>query len=176
MNGSKTIIFQCALLSLLILLSMFMLSEIRSNIRYIKNIPPQQPVKIIIIEKEKGIKLDGPVGDFPIIPKTFTVTAYCACKSCCGKWSDGVTANGHVIQPGDKFVAAPSIYPFGTQMIIPGYNNNEPVLVKDRGGAIKGNKLDVFMGDDDEAHQRALNWGVHKNVKVRILKGESNVY
>jgi len=35
------------------------------------------------------------------------VTAYCSCEICCGEYSDGVTASGHVIQEGDRFVAAP---------------------------------------------------------------------
>jgi 3D (Asp-Asp-Asp) domain-containing protein len=47
--------------------------------------------------------------------------------------------------------------------------------VRDRGGAIQGNRLDVFYddkgkkGDDDyiSGHQRALNWGV-KWLELRI--------
>ena len=92
------------------------------------------------------------------------VTAYCPCKKCCGEWADGVTANGHVIQPGDRFVAADSRFGFGTEMIIEGYNDSNVVKVLDRGGAIKGNKLDVFFN----THQEALEWGVrYIDVKVR---------
>ena len=60
--------------------------------------------------------------------------------------------SGHVIQPGDKFVAAPASIPFGTMIAIPGYGR---VPVLDRGGAIIGNKLDVYM----ENHDLALAWG-----------------
>lgn len=81
------------------------------------------------------------------------VTAYCPCERCCGKWADGVTASGHVIQPGDKFVAAPKSIPFGTMLDIPGYGC---VPVLDRGGAIKGNRIDCYF----PTHQEALNWGV----------------
>ena len=92
------------------------------------------------------------------------VTAYCPCPKCCGKYSDGQTACGHKIRPGDAFVAADKEYPFGTEMVVPGYKNTEPVKVLDRGGAIRGNRLDVFF----HSHQQALNWGVkHLNVKVR---------
>ena len=91
------------------------------------------------------------------------VTAYCPCPKCCGRFSDGITACAHKIKPGDTFVAADQMYPFGTQMIVPGYNNARPVKVLDRGGAIKGNRLDVFF----HSHQQALNWGVrYINVKV----------
>ncbi|NQT02561.1 MAG: 3D domain-containing protein [Planctomycetes bacterium] len=84
------------------------------------------------------------------------VTAYCPCPRCCGEYSDGITACGHEIQPDDTFVAADRRYPFGTEMLIPGYSNSQPVKVLDRGGAIKGNRLDVFFA----SHEEALEWGV----------------
>ena len=92
------------------------------------------------------------------------ITAYCPCPKCCGQYSDGITACGHEIQPGDTFVAADRRYPFGTEILIPGYSNSQPVQVLDRGGAIKGNRLDVFFAN----HQEALEWGVrYLDVKVR---------
>jgi len=93
------------------------------------------------------------------------VTAYCWCKKCCGKHSDGITASGHRIRIGDTFVAADKKYSFGTEMIVPGYNNSQPVKVLDRGGAIRGNKLDVFFN----SHHRAKVWGVkYLPVKIRV--------
>ncbi|MBL7153071.1 MAG: 3D domain-containing protein [Phycisphaerae bacterium] len=93
------------------------------------------------------------------------VTAYCPCEKCCGKYSDGITASGHKIRPGDVFVAADRKYAMDTEMIIAGYNKTEPVKVLDRGGAIRGDRLDVFF----YSHQDALNWGVrYLDVKVRI--------
>ncbi len=92
------------------------------------------------------------------------VTAYCPCPKCCGEYSDGITANGHRIRPGDTFVAADRRYSFGTEILIPGYNNSVPVKVLDRGGAIKGNRLDVFFA----THEEALQWGVkYLDVEVR---------
>ena len=91
------------------------------------------------------------------------VTAYCPCPRCCGEYSDGITACGHEIQPGDTFVAADRRYPFGTEMLIPGYSNSQPVKVLDRGGAIKGNRLDVFFA----THEEALEWGV-QYLKVNV--------
>ena len=92
------------------------------------------------------------------------VTAYCPCSKCCGESSDSITANGHKIQRGDTFVAADRRYAFGTEMVIPGYNSSQPVKVLDRGGAIRGDKLDAFF----HTHQQALEWGVrYIDVKVR---------
>lgn len=93
------------------------------------------------------------------------VTAYCPCDYCCGDWADGITANGHVIEQGDRFVAADRRYSFGTKLLIPGYNSTQVVKVFDRGGAIKNNRLDVFFN----THQEALEWGVqHLDVKVLV--------
>lgn len=89
-----------------------------------------------------------------------TVTAYCPCSKCCYPFADGITASGHKIQLGDRLIAAPPEIPFGTLMDIPGYGR---CTVKDRGGSIKGNRLDVLF----HSHQEALNWGV-KYLKVVI--------
>jgi 3D (Asp-Asp-Asp) domain-containing protein len=56
---------------------------------------------------------------------------------------------------GGRFIAAPKRFPFGTAFRIPGYANGDPVPVLDRGGAIKGNKIDCYF----ESHQAALNFG-----------------
>jgi 3D (Asp-Asp-Asp) domain-containing protein len=81
----------------------------------------------------------------------YRVTAYCPCSKCCGKWSDGMTASGAPAK--GKLIAAPKDIPFGTWLNVPGYGWAE---VKDRGGSIKGKRLDVFF----ESHQEAMNWGV----------------
>ena len=94
---------------------------------------------------------------------TFRVTAYCPCSKCCGKFADAVTASGYIIYYGDRFVAAPPEYDFGTVMMIPGYGESKPVPVRDRGGVIKADKLDVYF----DSHQEALNWGVqYLDVKI----------
>ena len=93
------------------------------------------------------------------------VSAYCPCEKCCEDFADGITASGHKIKAGDFFVAAPREYSFGTEMKVPGYNNDRIVKVEDVGGAIKGNKLDLFF----HTHQDALDYGRKEvDVKVRI--------
>jgi integrase len=50
-------------------------------------------------------------------------------------------------------------------MVIPGYSENIPVKVLDRGGAVRDYHLDVFFG----THKEALEWGVRNlDVKIRI--------
>jgi len=104
-------------------------------------------------------------GKTPVIYKEMNVSAYCLCEKCCEKWSKVYprrTASGHIIKKDDKFVAAPKNYKFGTTMNIKGYGI---VKVLDRGGAIKGNKLDLFFS----AHKEALKWGRRKII-VEIYK------
>lgn len=101
-----------------------------------------------------------------ITPKTeiWRVSAYCAGECCCGRYADYQTASGHDIKHGDKFIAAPKEIPFGTWIQVPGYNDGKPAEVLDRGGAIKGKRLDIFFEDDEiigcTGHQKALEWGV----------------
>lgn len=85
------------------------------------------------------------------------VTAYCACTRCCGPRARGLTASGKpVTYNGGRFVAADTrLLKFNTKLLIPGYAGGQPVQVIDRGGAIKGNKLDVFF----DSHQEARKWG-----------------
>ncbi len=85
------------------------------------------------------------------------VTAYCPCPKCCGPDAQGITASGKLVSYNDgKFVAADTrLLPFGTKLQIPGYGEAQSVEVIDRGGAIKGQKLDVFF----PTHEEALKWG-----------------
>lgn len=72
-------------------------------------------------------------------------------------------ADGTPVYPG--MIAAPKNYPFGFKMQIPGIGL---VAVHDRGGAIKNNRLDVWMGYGDAGLQRALNWG-KRTLNVEML-------
>ena len=109
---------------------------------------------------------------------TMEVTGYCKCGKCCGwyrnwygrptisygknkgkKKAVGITARGTKAAPG-TIAADTSKYPFGTIMYIDGYGYG---VVEDRGGAIKGEKIDLFF----TSHEQALQWGrVKKNVRV----------
>src|SRR4051794_32216021 len=94
------------------------------------------------------------------------VTAYCACTKCCGENAEGITASGRPVSYNNsRFVAADTdVLPFRTKLVIPGYNST-PVEVIDRGGAIKGNKLDLFF----PTHEAALEWG-RQFVDVEIVE------
>ncbi|MGD0999653.1 MAG: 3D domain-containing protein [Candidatus Brocadiia bacterium] len=85
----------------------------------------------------------------------YRVTGYSACVACCGK-SDGITADG-TYAPGFKgvLVSAPKDIPFGTKLWIEGVGLVE---VHDRGGAIKGRRVELFF----QKYNDAVQWGVQK--------------
>jgi 3D (Asp-Asp-Asp) domain-containing protein len=99
----------------------------------------------------------------PIRVELFEITAYSPTVEECDA-SPLVTASGKRVYVGG-IAADLRKLPFGSIVIIPGYNDNKPCTVIDTGGAIKGNKLDVFLWD---AHA-AVHWGRRKNVLVQIL-------
>ncbi|HUX17544.1 MAG TPA: 3D domain-containing protein [Phycisphaerae bacterium] len=101
---------------------------------------------------------DHPAGENPagrcLSIRRFRVTAYDASEKCCGQWADGRTASG--TRADHPLVAAPRDFPFGTRLRIPGYAVGWEVRVEDRGGAIKGDRLDVLFDD----YESAVQWGV----------------
>lgn len=89
----------------------------------------------------------------------YKVTAYCACMKCCGK-TNGITAMGTKATEG-RTVAASSKFAFGTKLNI----NGHVYTVEDRGGAITGNKIDIYLN----SHAAALAWGV-RYLPVSVVK------
>lgn len=101
----------------------------------------------------------------PVKTMRMRVTAYSPDARSCGKWADGITASGaSVWTNGMKLVAADTrLLPFGSIVTIPGYDGGKPVPVLDRGGKIKGRRLDVLY----PTHNIARQWGVqHLEVTV----------
>lgn len=95
-------------------------------------------------KKKKKKKATKKLGEFKI-------TGYCSCSRCCGK-SNGITASGTKAKAGRTIAADTSKLPFGTKVVI----NGHTYTVEDRGGAINGNKIDIFFS----SHNEALQWGV----------------
>ncbi|MCO4850531.1 LysM peptidoglycan-binding and 3D domain-containing protein [Bacillus vallismortis] len=91
---------------------------------------------------------------------TVTATAYTANDG----GISGVTATGIDLNknPNAKVIAVdPNVIPLGSKVYVEGYGE---ATAGDTGGAIKGNKIDVFVPNKSDAS----NWGV-KTVNVKIL-------
>lgn len=95
--------------------------------------------------------------------KSEIVTAFCACKKCCGTGAKGITASGKKPVQGVT-IAAPVRYKFGSQIKFVGIDNI--FTVQDRTAKRFGNRFDIFMNSHDEA----LKFGIKKNFKIEFVK------
>lgn len=104
----------------------------------------------------------------------FVITTYCPSRAC-GALDHGITSSGRHALEG-RTVACPPEMPFGTRLLIErvGFRTCE-----DRGSAIKGARLDLFVGAIDEEPDRGrrralLYWrdrGIQptaRRVKLRV--------
>ena len=82
------------------------------------------------------------------------VTGYCSCPLCCGPNASGLTASGTKAQLG-TMSADPAIFPFGTQLNVPGYGDG---VVEDTGPRVKGYHIDVWF----PSHAAAKAWGTRE--------------
>ena len=110
------------------------------------------------LEEGKVVYCETPISEQPKHSATFKVTYYCGCSKCCGKWSSGseseaTGAAGTKLKPFYSVAVDRKVIPLGT--ILTDENGNE-YKAEDTGGAIKGNRIDIFTGN----HQEALNQGV----------------
>jgi 3D (Asp-Asp-Asp) domain-containing protein len=69
------------------------------------------------------------------------------------------------------FLAAPSCFKFGSILEVEGIGR---LKVLDRGGSIKGNKLDIWLGFGQEALNDALKFG-RQDLAVKVLSDDSIV-
>ncbi|MGE4548648.1 MAG: 3D domain-containing protein [Intestinibacillus sp.] len=91
---------------------------------------------------------------------SFKLTFYCPCAHCSGGWGSG-TSSGRRAMEGRTIAVDPKKIPIGSRVYIEGLGD---FIAEDVGGAIKGNKIDVFVN----SHSRALDLGV-KYAKVYVM-------
>lgn len=91
---------------------------------------------------------------------TFTLTAYCTCKKCCGKNSPEVTGKPSRTRSGTNPVQGrtvavdKNVIPLGTHIFI----NGHEYVAEDTGSWVEGNDVDIFFN----SHREALIFGVQK--------------
>ena len=89
-----------------------------------------------------------------------TATAYTAhCNGCTGVTATGINLKSN---PNLKVIAVdPSVIPLGSKVWVEGYGH---AIAGDTGGAIKGNKIDLFVASKSQAY----DFG-RKKVRVKVL-------
>ena len=96
----------------------------------------------------------------PTEPFIVNASAYTAAADECGK-SDGITASGLKVEE-NRTLACPPAFPFGTKIAIEGMGEYR---CEDRGGAIKGNKIDIFV----ETKKEAFSFG-RRNLTAQVIQ------
>lgn len=117
----------------------------------------EEPVDAVVLRGTRDLSSRG--GDW-LQPIIMEATAYDPGPKSCGKWASGYTATGVKAEKGivavdDRFI------PMGTRMYIPGYGFG---VAADRGGAIKGMRIDLCYA----TYEEAIQFG-RRSVKVYLL-------
>ena len=91
----------------------------------------------------------------------FTLTAYCSCSRCCGKWANNrpqdeygnelvIGASGELLTAGYSIAVDPDVIPYGTIVII----NGQEYKAQDTG--VKGNEIDIYF----ITHKETVDFGI----------------
>lgn len=95
------------------------------------------------------------------ISEPYVIAAYCQCEKCCGVRT-GITASGTIATEGRTIAVDTNLIQYGTKIEIEGIDGI--FIAEDCGGAVKGNKLDIFFN----SHEKAVEWGRQiRNVYIR---------
>lgn len=108
---------------------------------------------------ETDAEPEGQQDEEPVYLGEFTLTAYCACRKCCGKWSGGPTASGAMPEEGVTVAVDKSVIALGTEIVIDGYGT---YTAQDTGSAVKGKHIDIYFA----SHEAAKQFGKVCGVKV----------
>lgn len=95
----------------------------------------------------------------------YELTAYCSCEICCGEYARNrpidehgnpivYTSIGAIAKAGTTIAVDPRVIPYGSEIQIDGHT----YIAQDTGGAIKGNRIDVYF----DSHREALVFGRQK--------------
>lgn len=105
-----------------------------------------------------------PGADF-VEMKNFTITAYCPCKICNGKWVGKLATgdNMYTMMKGRNIIAVdPKVIPLGSII----FWNKKYYFALDTGGKIKRKRLDVLL----KTHKKAMKFGVKYKQTIWVLK------
>lgn len=124
------------------------------------------------VESVEKVNLEIETTEKTYTEREMIITAYCPCEKCCGVYATNrqkdengndivLTASGKEAKAGRTVAVDPRYIPYGTEIIIDG----QTYIAEDCGGAIKGNRIDIYF----ESHSEALSFGKQMKI-VRIMK------
>lgn len=124
------------------------------------------------VESVEKVSFEIKTTETPYTEKEMIITAYCPCEKCCGVYATNrqkdkngndivLTASGKEAKAGRTVAVDPQYIPYGTEIIIDG----QTYIAEDCGGAIKGDRIDLFF----DSHSEALSFGKQTKI-VRIME------
>ena len=147
-------------------LILFILAILSFLLAFLAPVPDAQAREIEPVEPQIVEAVYDPAWDIPATEEAectdvylgeYTLTAYCACPICCGRWSNGYTATGTLATEGRTIAVDPGVVPYGSKVLLswPDGTQHE-YIAEDCGSGINGNRIDVFIAD----HEAARVFGV----------------
>lgn len=119
-----------------------------------------------IIEKEVIVDVEKSIYNLREIG-AYHLTAYCPCSICCGQYASSVAGKtgsvGVAVYQGVTFAVDPNKIPYGTKLYVEDVGVG---IAADCGGAIKGNRIDVYFNNHSDALKFGTCGGVAKKVYI----------
>lgn len=130
--------------------------------------PAAEPEPQTIVVNGVECEMVPPSESIGAIPLgTFKITHYAPCVECCGK-ADGISASGRKVIPYYSVAVDPNVIPLGTVFYMDyGDGVLHEVRADDVGGAVKGNVIDLCVGD----YETAVRMGI-RSAQVYIMREE----
>lgn len=97
----------------------------------------------------------------------FKLTAYEPSEVSCGEFANGYTSTGKIATANRTIAVDPSVIPYGTEVKI----NDNIYIAEDCGGAIKGNRIDVFFNTIEECDAFGVRYSeVYIQKPIQIME------
>lgn len=133
-----------AIILLIAMIGMLMVLVVADAVVDVAEEPNFVPFEFVAFEREVAPTLVS-LGEYKI-------THYDPSPASCGIWADGITATGTTATAGRTIATDPNVIPMGTVVVIDG----QEYIAEDVGGAIKGQRIDIFVDTYDEAISRGV--------------------
>ena len=91
----------------------------------------------------------------------FKITHYCPCSICCGPYANGITSTGVTATTNHTIAVDPTVIPYGSKVVI----NGQVYVAEDCGGAIKKNRIDIYVATHAEGEAKGTY-----NTEVYLIK------
>lgn len=154
--------------------------------------PAQQPTTEKILDNKievpsTALQFTLPEVKPPPKGEIYTVTAYDLSIQSCGKsigapgygkTASGYSLAGHTWYSAKSIAVDPNRIPLGSKVLIKFLDEkfhmyNGVYTARDTGGAIRGDKIDFFMGDFESNETSDITWAFGKRQAEIIILGES---